>query len=238
MPALDIVPVIDLMGGQVVHARAGERDAYRPLRSILAAGSSPVEVVDGLMALHPFRRLYIADLDAIRGVGEHRAVIRDLRRRFPDLDLWVDAGFAAACDVRGFLRADLGTPVLGTESQRGASLLDLLRPDDAFVLSLDFKGEAALDPAGLHTRPELWPTRLIAMTLAAVGAGGGPDLVRLATLRATAPDAALYAAGGVRDAADLARLAGLGCAGVLVASALHDGRLGCDDLPRALGASA
>lgn len=230
MPAFDIVPVIDLMGGEVVHARTGERDAYRPLRSILAAGPRPVEMVEGLLALHPFRRLYVADLDAIRGRGEHRAVVRDLRARFPELELWVDAGFAAACDVRGFLRADLGTVVLGTESQKGPALLELLRPDDAFVLSLDFRGGEALDPAGLRARPELWPSRLIAMTLAAVGGSAGPDLACLRTLRAAAPDAALYAAGGVRGADDLRRLEELGCAGVLVASALHDGRLGADDL--------
>jgi uncharacterized protein related to proFAR isomerase len=36
----------------------------------------------------------------------------------------------------------------------------------------------------------------------------------------------------VRDVADLAALRDLGCAGALVATALHDGRLGRDELAR------
>ena len=44
------------------------------------------------------------------------------------------------------------------------------------------------------------------------------------------PRKRLYAAGGVRGADDLRELRALGCAGVLVASALHDGRLGRDAL--------
>ena len=31
MTAFEPIPVIDLMGGLVVHARAGERDRYAPL---------------------------------------------------------------------------------------------------------------------------------------------------------------------------------------------------------------
>ena len=227
---MDIVPVIDLMGGQVVRARAGERQLYRPLRSILAASSAPVEVVEGLLALHPLRHLYIADLDAIARAGEHHGLIRDLHARFPAIELWVDAGFRDACDAASFLDAGLGTLVLGTESQSEPGLFERLRADPRVVLSLDFKGEAALDPADIMARPELWPKRLIVMTLAAVGGSGGPDRRRLAEIIHLAPGCQVYAAGGVRGADDLKALDGMGCAGALVASALHDGRLGRDDL--------
>ncbi len=64
------------------------------------------------------------------------------------------------------------------------------------------------------------------MTLARIGAGEGPDWARLALIRDQAgPEREVYAAGGVRDAADLERLAAEGIAGVLVASALHGGKL-------------
>jgi phosphoribosylformimino-5-aminoimidazole carboxamide ribotide isomerase len=63
------------------------------------------------------------------------------------------------------------------------------------------------------------------MTLARVGSGAGPDLERLRTIRLAAARPAIFAAGGVRDASDLAELKRIGIAGVLVASALHDGRL-------------
>jgi phosphoribosylformimino-5-aminoimidazole carboxamide ribotide isomerase len=44
----------------------------------------------------------------------------------------------------------------------------------------------------------------------------------------------LLAGGGVRGLKDLESLAGCGCDGALVATALHDGRLGAADLMAAL----
>ena len=228
----ELIPVIDLMGGVVVHARAGERDSYRPLVSRLSPASAPLDVVAGLMALHPFRRLYIADLDAIRKTGGHAAEIADLGRRFPGLELWVDAGFAGLEACRSFLAAGAGALVLGSESQADTAALTALGGEPRLILSLDFKADTPLGPAAIHERPELWPARVIVMTLAAVGGAAGPDLARLRAVRAAAGDRAVFAAGGVRGAADLALLAEEGCAGVLIASALHDGRLGRKELER------
>ena len=124
--AFELIPVIDLMGGLVVHARAGDRDRYRPLEhSRVSASPDPAAVIEGLLALHPFRTLYIADLDAIRKQGDHKAQIFALRQAFPQLRLWVDAGFAGECGCRRFLAAELGDLVLGSESQADLRLLDL-----------------------------------------------------------------------------------------------------------------
>jgi phosphoribosylformimino-5-aminoimidazole carboxamide ribotide isomerase len=231
MASFELIPVIDLMGGLIVHARAGDRDRYRPLEhSRVSASAEPTAVVEGLLALHPFRTLYIADLDAIRKQGDHKALIFRLRQMFPQLDLWVDAGFAGECGCRRFLAAGLGRLVLGSESQADPRLLELFGADPRLVLSLDFQGERQLGAAALFASPERWPERVIAMTLARVGGGSGPDLERLRALRVAAPERRIYAAGGVRGPADLAALCELGCAGALVASALHDGRLGHAEL--------
>ena len=224
--AFELIPVIDLMDGLVVHARAGDRDRYRPLEhSRVSASPDPAAVIEGLLALHPFRTLYIADLDAIRKQGDHKAQIFGLRQAFPQLRLWVDAGFSGECGCRRFLAAELGDLVLGSESQADLRLLDLFGNDPRLVLSLDFQGERPLGATALFESPERWPERVIAMTLARVGSGGGPDLDRLRAIRRVAPGKRLYAAGGVRGADDLHALSALGCAGALVASALHDGRL-------------
>ena len=235
MAAFEIIPVIDLMGGVVVHARGGDREHYRPLeRSLVATGPEPTVVVEGLLGLFPFAALYIADLDAIRKRGDNLPTILALRRRFPDLGLWIDAGFAGECACRRFLGADFGHLVLGSESQADLRLLDSFGSDPRLVLSLDFQGERRLGARELFDDPARWPERVIAMTLARVGSGGGPDLDRLRELRAMSPATRLYAAGGVRGPDDLRGLAALGCAGALVASALHDGRLGRSELAAAL----
>jgi phosphoribosylformimino-5-aminoimidazole carboxamide ribotide isomerase len=98
------------------------------------------------------------------------------------------------------------------------------------VLSLDYRADGLVGPDGLDRRPDLWPADVVAMTLIRVGSGQGPDLDRLAVLRQAAPDRRIYAAGGVRDVADLLALDALGMAGALVSTALHQGRIGAADL--------
>lgn len=222
MGAFEIIPVIDLMGGVVVHARAGDRERYRPLAgSRLCDGAEPAAVVAGLLALHPFRRLYIADLDAIAKRGGHAEATAGLAARFPGLELWVDAGVADAAAVAVVERSG-ARAVVGSESQGDTRLLAGL---DRAILSLDMRGAERLDPAGLFDRPELWPDDLIVMTLSRVGSGRGPDIEALEAVRARAPQRRVWAAGGVRAGGDLHQLRQIGCAGALVATALHDGRL-------------
>lgn len=227
-----VVPVIDLRDGGVVHARRGDRGLYPPLRSSLCAGNDPVAVVGGLLRLHPFRVVYAADLDAIQGIGDNRPALARLRAAFPDVGFWVDAGFRAADEVRGFVASGLGDAVLGSESLDGLAPLAMLKADPVWarvILSLDFR-DRFVGPTGLLDRPDLWPQRIIAMTLARVGSGEGPDWSRLAEIGRAKPQASLFAAGGVRDGNDLRDLAARGGAGALVATALHDGRIGGAEL--------
>jgi phosphoribosylformimino-5-aminoimidazole carboxamide ribotide isomerase len=232
LPSFEIIPVIDLRRGEVVHARLGRRDDYRPIRSTLCEGSGPAVVVGGLMALHPFPTLYVADLDAIEGSGDNDAALRDLRRRFPALRFWVDAGFRDAGTCLDWLARGIGDLVLGSETQADwDGLRRLVASPEAgrVILSLDYAGDRFRGPAD-DLDPALWPARVIVMTLARVGSGAGPDLARLGAIRTISGDREIYAAGGVRDAADLAVLKAAGAAGALIVTALHDGRIGKAEL--------
>ncbi len=216
------------MSGQVVRAFAGKRDEYQPLKSALCDSSRPDAVVDGLLALYPFRRIYIADLDAILGRGDHRDAVAGLHRRYPDLEFWVDGGFADVATAQAWQNTGLGRPVLGSESlamfpEHGALPANSL-------LSLDYRGDDFLGSAAILKYPERWPVEVIAMTLARVGMNAGPDLARLAQLQRLNPACRLYVAGGVRHTGDLSVLATAGATGVLLASALHDGRLSRSEL--------
>jgi len=222
---VNFIPVIDLVRGHAVHARGGHRETYQPLQSILCRSSEPVDVVTGLLDLYPFTHLYIADLDAIQGGPVQSAVLQQLHAHFPGLQLWVDAGIRNASQFRSLKQIITVTPVLGSETLSDTNLLENPEFYETAVLSLDFQNALFLGPATLLATPALWPERVIAMTLNRVGKHQGPDLRRLRQLHCAAPEAALYAAGGVRNRDDLHALQTLGCAGVLLASALHDGRL-------------
>lgn len=112
-------------------------------------------------------------------------------------------------------------------------MLKELATDDRIVLSLDYHGDSFLGPKKSLRSPHLWPACVIVTTLMRVGGGVGPDMDRLADIKRRAPDVMLYAAGGLRGASDLIRLKQLGTKGVLVASALHEGRLNGVDLAAA-----
>ncbi len=227
---MQAIPVIDLMGGEVVRARMGDRASYRPLQSPLSPTSDPIAVVHGLLAVHPFPTLYVADLDAIQRNGDNFPALRRIRAEFPALQMWVDNGAADAAAIEALISADLGAPVIGSESQRDSKLIAQQQGSPRIVLSLDFRGDAFQGPQEILAEPALWPQRVIVMTLARVGSGAGPDLKRLAAIRSIAGGREIYAAGGVRDAADLSALKAAGAAGALVASALHEQRVVGADL--------
>ena len=57
-----------------------------------------------------------------------------------------------------------------------------------------------------------------------------PDVALVRELCARFPEFQLLAGGGVRDLADLRALADAGAAGALVATALHSGAIGCEEV--------
>jgi phosphoribosylformimino-5-aminoimidazole carboxamide ribotide isomerase len=228
---MQIVPVMDLKGGVVVRARHGERAAYRPIETPLSPTSEPADVAAGLMALHAFKALYVADLDAIERRGNHEGTLAKLSENHPSLSLWVDNGCAKIAPAERLLAALPGASlVIGSESQRDLELLRRLRKSPRIILSLDFRGEAFLGPEELLAGPELWPERVVIMTLARVGGDAGPDLETFVEIKARAGSRQIYLAGGLRNRGDLAAVKASGAAGILVASALHDGRLSAADL--------
>ena len=227
---MQAIPVIDLLHGQVVRARGGDRESYRPLESPLSPTSDAADVVRGLLSVYPFPRLYVADLDAIEGQGDNVQALRRIRDAFPALQTWVDNGAADPAAVEALIDADLGAPVIGSESQRDAKLIARHRASTRIVLSLDFRGDGFQGPQEILAEPALWPSRVIVMTLARVGSAAGPDLARFAAVRSVAGGRELYAAGGVRDARDLSALKAAGASGALIATALHDRRIGAADL--------
>ena len=222
---MQIIPVLDLQRGRVVHARHGQCRKYKPLRSTLVDCSAVLPVLTALQVLWPFRQVYIADLDAIENQGENTSLIKEMYAAFPRIDFWVDAGlhgnparYAPQAMLPGI------TPVLGTENDPEARIsLPLLEQYPQSILSLDIQEDAADTPwLGAIER---WPGTIIVMSLDRVGSMQGPDYKRLAGIRQRCPDRRLYAAGGIGTIRELHRLAAQGIHGVLLASALHQGTI-------------
>jgi phosphoribosylformimino-5-aminoimidazole carboxamide ribotide isomerase len=221
------------MQGQVVRARMGQRQLYQPIVSTLCKSSEPFEVLQALLKLYPFETIYIADIDAIQGHGQHQYLIDQIAKRYPTIQFWLDCGLK-------YHHLAVDTPniqiVIGTENIDHLDYyLTLSRIlDGKCLLSLDALGNQTLGPLALHEDTQYWPDHVIGMQLSQVGSslGTNMDLItKLATknqLRLT--PSAIYAAGGIRHIDDCRLLKQHGIAGALVATALHDGHITLSDL--------
>jgi HisA/HisF family protein len=228
---MQIIPVIDIMGGVAVRAIRGERRNYLPISTPLSETSRPDDVIEGYLRLHPFETFYVADLDAIEGARANRAALAGLMK-FSPRTFWIDAGARTRNLLHESRPSSPFEGVIGSETLSSLSEWRALAHQRDLLLSLDFRDGKFEGPAGLLEEAELWPNRVIVMALARVGTADGPDLDLLSAIIRRAKGRSIFAAGGVRGAEDLKALADAGAAGALVASALHSGALSAPDLQR------
>jgi phosphoribosylformimino-5-aminoimidazole carboxamide ribotide isomerase len=232
-----IVPVLDLKGGIVVHARRGERGEYAPLRSSLVDGCEPVAVARALCDATNAGTLYVADLDAIAGAPADVAMIASLSTV---AEVWVDAGATTPDRAAALARAGAARNIVGTESLGSGATGGVQGPPR--MLSVDLREGKLISPrpqlagreaaAAAPLAAALGVHEVLVIDLARVGSGSGPPLDAVGELAAALPGVAINAGGGVRDDGDLRALDASGAAGALVATALHEGRITLSQAPR------
>lgn len=224
---MNVIPVIDLLNDEVVHAKQGKRAEYQPIVSQLTHSSKPLDIVAALLDFYPFKSLYIADLNAIqqdKSQENHIETIAAILTQYPDLDICLDCGINTTLGLKQWANLTVN-PILGTENF--ANINDyltiqqvLVNNNQSFFLSLDFMPNGFKGDAQFLTTQATWPNDVIVMTLNQVGSALGPDLAMLKAIQQDGP-AKLYAAGGIRDIDDLIVLKENAIHGALIATAIH-----------------
>ena len=243
---MPILPVLDLMQGQIVRGIAGRREEYRPIVSQMVNSAEPLAIADAFRTYFGFTEFYLADLDAIQHGQPAFHVYQQLQNA--GFRLWIDAGLRGRDDptVEALMEANAAGIIVGLESIAEPGELRRIverAGESRVVFSLDLKnGTPLADPAWQTTDPwtisehaitEAGVGRLIVLDLARVGVGEGAGTEELcARLKRVYPGLQLTAGGGVRNLVDVRRLTSIGVERVLVASALHDGRITVDDVKR------
>ena len=257
-----VIGVIDLAGGKAVHARRGDRARYAPV-GVVADGAidgDPIALARTYVDRLGLAELYAADLDAIVTAptsqqlsgatatrSAHETVVASLAAVAP---LWLDAGISSPARARQALSLGATRAVIGLETLESFDALSAIcacAGTARVAFSLDLRGGVPVaprlnvpsgEPADLAARAvAAGVSALIVLDLARVGVATGPDIELIAQLRASAPATTLIVGGGIRGLQDLFRLAEAGCNGALVATALHDGSLGAEDVRRLVHAS-
>ena len=227
-----VIPVIDIRHGVVVRAVAGDRANYKPIVSPLFDGCDPNTAVRGLMALHPFPVIYVADLDGIEGRGANLTLIEQLLTGNPAAQFWVDNGAWNEADVAQLIRFQRTSVVVGSEMGLVPSQMDSFKrlASDRLILSLDHRADGFWGDPDILAECQCWPDRVIAMTLAQVGTAKGPDLATLKAIKQRHPTGHVYAAGGIASPAHLEAARQAGATGALISTALHAKTITAGDL--------
>ncbi|MCY2965545.1 MAG: HisA/HisF-related TIM barrel protein [Planctomycetota bacterium] len=237
-----VVPVLDLLNGVVVRGIGGRRESYRPIESRLVPGSDPLSIASAFRDQLGLTTLYVADLDAIVRGEPGWETYRQLAGA--EFELLIDAGVNSPEVARRILDSGAKRVVVGLESCASPETLEKIVAEVApgrVIFSLDLKrGQPLVAPGCWIGWEPLSIARvvlnagvdgLIILDLAGVGVGEGIQTADLCqSILQEFPDTRLITGGGVRHRLDLVQEAATGVAGVLVASALHDGRLTAADL--------
>ena len=236
---MKIIPVIDILGSLAVHAVRGERNQYKPLKGVLCASSDPLDVASTFKKLG-FAELYTADLDAILENQPNLGLIKQITES-TGLKLMVDAGVTDLKRAKALLANHASQIIIGTETLRSTAFVEeAVRSlgSDCVVVSLDLKNSLVLGhfatnlPEPLDLLKEfqkMGVAQVIVLDLARVGSHEGVDVPFLKTVLESL-DLEVFVGGGVRNLADLKELETLGVSGVLLATALHSGKLTIDEL--------
>ncbi|MBN1568118.1 MAG: hypothetical protein JXA73_09740 [Acidobacteria bacterium] len=235
-----LIPVIDLLDRQAVHAIKGERTRYQPVKSVLCDRPDPLAVSRAFRDRLGLRDVYVADLNAIQGFSRtiHRDILIELVRGLK-LDVILDAGIDDIIQAQEWIDLGIRKVVIGSETLRTWNVLrdfPAAIDPDRLTFSLDFHSGKILSQcpalAGMmpidalrHLHRSGW-TEAILLDLSRVGSGQGADLALAKEAHASLPLLNLLIGGGVAGADELTILKSTGIAGVLVATALHNGIIG------------
>jgi phosphoribosylformimino-5-aminoimidazole carboxamide ribotide isomerase len=222
---MKIIPVIDLKDGVVVHAQQGRREQYQPICTQLCQSSDIYQVIEAFLGIYNFDTIYIADLNAITREGDHEHLIYEVLDFFPQIVFWIDSGYQRVKKYSGNYLT-----VLGSECYSDETVLELKAFNNHFILSLDYSMSKELGSKSLFSNPDLWPDKIIIMTLNRVGSDQGPDLDKLKWFCRQYPLKQFIAAGGIRNTDDLLALRQVGIKQALIASALHSGAISPKDI--------
>ncbi|MFX0062987.1 MAG: HisA/HisF-related TIM barrel protein [Candidatus Hermodarchaeota archaeon] len=239
MSEFRLIPVIDLKNGQVVHGKKGQRNQYQPIVSKIVSSSNPVDVAKAFWDLG-LKELYIADIDALQGKGDNLSVINDVLAKQRN-QILLDIGITSLSQLNSLIDLNIPKIILALETLPSEGLVQkaIEIAGNKIVMSLDMRDEKILVKCeslkGLDLINiasifyEIGVSEMIVLDLASVGSSEGVPFETAFELKKEL-DITVLAGGGVRNLEDLILLQELELDGCLVATALHKGTIGKEEI--------
>lgn len=229
---IEIIPVLDLMSGMAVSGKSGNRETYKPLRSVYSSTPDPVLIANSLKR-QGAGQIYIADLDAIEKKGSNLELVQRVNHLLP---VMLD------CGVNDLKTFEFGLQfaqkvIVATETLKNIDEIYKIFnkfPADRIVVSVDIKEgklyskemDLSLDDFK-EILMELKPSHVILLDISQVGTEGGFNRELIAQFKELKES--LILGGGIVPG-ELKNLSQEGIKRVLVGSALHKGLITLNNL--------
>lgn len=230
-----VIPAIDLRGGRCVRLFRGDVAAET------VYDADPVEVAERFQA-EGARRLHVVDLDAARGEGSNRQIVREICRAV-QIPVQLGGGLRTLDAVFAALEDGAARAILGTAAALNPGFVEeaVAHVGDRVLVAVDVRdgrvathGWRELGPRVEEAIPALAAVgapRFLVTSIQRDGTMDGPDLAlyeRVVQLT----DRPVIASGGVRVAEDVRALRELGLEAVVVGKALYAGTLRLEEVVR------
>jgi phosphoribosylformimino-5-aminoimidazole carboxamide ribotide isomerase len=230
-----VIPAIDLRGGRCVRLFRGDPSAET------VYDDDPVEVAIRFQS-EGGRRLHVVDLDAARGEGSNREIVRDICRSVA-VPVQLGGGLRTIAAIEEALEDGAARVILGTAAALDpgfvAEAVEHFR--DRVVVAVDvrngrvmthgWKAEGPRVEQAVPALADAGAPRFLATSVQKDGTMDGPDLALYEHLLELT-DVPVIASGGVRRADDVWALRDLGIEAAVVGKAMYSGTLKLEEVVR------
>ncbi len=236
-----IIPVIDILKGDVVHGKMGERNKYVPIKSVICKDSDPLNVAKSFKSKFNFKDLYIADLDSIMREKMEFDYINNIAKS-TGMRIIMDAGITTVDGSDILFQNGVSIVIIATETLKSfhqlAEIVNEFGPEK-IITSIDlYEGKLMAKSAGINKLSpidvatkieELGIIETIVLELTRVGSNQGVTLEYIKQIQEKT-DLKIITGGGVRIIEDLYNLKKLELSGLLIATAFHNGSIRPEDI--------
>lgn len=230
-----VIPAIDLRGGRCVRLFRGDFDAATRY------DEDPVEMA-ARFETEGARRLHVVDLDAAKGDGSNRDVVRKITGNVA-IPVQLGGGIRSAEAIDRALEDGAARTILGTAAADDPGFVAdaVQRSGDAIVVAVDVRDGRLMTHGWQEEGPALEEAvtaldragapRFLVTSISRDGAMDGPDLELYGRVLELT-ERPVIASGGVRVADDIWALRELGVEACVVGKALYAGTLRLEEVVR------
>lgn len=238
---IEIIPAIDIIGGQCVRLTQGDYSQ----RTVYS--SDPVEIAKSYEAIG-IRRLHVVDLDGAKAAAPQNLDTLRKIATATKLDIQYGGGIKSGEALKAVLETGANRAICGsvaiTAPERFGEWLAAYGPEH-IILGADTKaGKVAINgwlessQTDVQTIVRRFAERglrqVICTDISRDGMLEGPNFELYTTLQSEFPEVDITVSGGISSLYDIVRLDDMGLRSVIVGKAIYEGHITLKDLERCL----